>query len=372
MTKTVVQLQLMASADILQYIPPETLGMIQKKDDHPLFRAYIVGEEGNATPRIVGGGSKVLNWLRSAISTMVQKLQYGTKIFLNHGTTNEHTGRTVVGELVGKALEYVGGKMQAIAVTYIYPQHRDVPADAASIEAEIEIDPSGRSNVVEGVHIQNITGIAVGDSRLVKTAFPAAGLVAQLQAFETQGNENQGGRMTVEQLKEEIVKGRVKPSEVFSREELIRDEIVRDHTLEQLKGEYVLRMKTKEKLEALEKEVPEKMAKLEKENKDLRQARASDRAQSISQAIISERKMPENKAKFVALQMPKFAVEGDAVDDAALKAQLNKFIDAQIDEFGKLEAVFKPGNGNTGGDNGKGKESGSDGKTGSDDLIKTI
>jgi hypothetical protein len=371
MSKTVVQLQLMASADILQYIPPETLGMIQKKDDHPLFRAYIVGEEGNATPRIVGGGSKVLNWLRSAISTMVQKLQYGTKIFLNHGATNEHSGRTVVGELVGKALEYVGGKMQAIAVTYIYPQHRDVPADAASIEAEIEIDPSGRSNIVEGVHIQKITGIAVGDSRLVKTAFPAAGLISQLQAFETQGNENQGGNrmdLTIEQVRDFIMLRRLTPSEVFNEDAITRDTTVRS----KIKAEFDMRERLQKEFDDLKKNGTDRVTKLETENKGLKQTIVTGKAQSISQAIIAERKMPENKAKFVALQMPKFAVEGDIVDDTAIKAQLNKFIDTQIDEFGKLEAVFTPGSGSTGGDNGKGKESGSDGKSGSDDLIKTV
>jgi predicted transcriptional regulator len=127
----------MASDEIMQYIPPATLEKIQASDEHPLYRAYIIGEEGNATPRIVGEGSRVLNWMRSAISAMVSKLQFGTKIFFNHGETNEHQGRTVVGELVGKALEYVKGKMQAIAIAYIYPDQRDKPADAASIEAEI-------------------------------------------------------------------------------------------------------------------------------------------------------------------------------------------------------------------------------------------
>jgi hypothetical protein len=351
--KTTVQLQLMAQGEILQYIPPDTYQQIILKDEHPLFRAYCIGEEGNATPRIVGGGSKVLNWLRTAISCMVQRLQYGTKIFLNHGETNAHAGRTVVGELVGKALEYVEGKMRAIAVTYIYPEHRDVPADAASIEAEIDLDPSGRSNVVDGVHVRNITGIAVGDSRYAKTAFAAAGLVAQLQAFEIQG-DNTGGsvEITIDQVKAFLKNGQIAPSAVFEKPALLSDQVVGDHVIQKLTGEYAQRRQAEEDLTNLKKEMPLKITKLETENKTLRQTVAAGRASEIAKTIITERKMPEPKAKYIAIKLPDFKVEGDAVDDASIKGQLDKFVDKQLDEFTKFEAIVNPAQG---GGNGKDK-----------------
>lgn len=367
--KTTIQLQAMAQGEILGYIPPETYQAIIAKDEHPLFRAYVVGEEGNATPRIVGSGSKVLNWLRGAISTMVQRMQYGTKIFLGHGATNEHSGRTIVGELVGKALEYVGGKMRAIAVTYIYPQHRDVPADAASIEAEIEMDMSGQSNVIDGVHVQKITGIAVGDSRLVRTAFPAAGLVAQLQAFEVQGNEG-GGKMeiTIDQVKDFIMLRRLTPSELFREDDITRDKVFRDkHS-----AEFAMRERLEKDLEILKKDGSEKLAQLTSENKALKATIVTGKAQAIAQAVVAERKMPEPKAKFVALQMPKFTVEGETLDDAAIKGQINKFIDAQLDEYGKLETVFSPGKS---GDGGNGKDKGAasaDGAAGGTLEIKEV
>ncbi|HBJ74696.1 MAG TPA: hypothetical protein DDY86_04065, partial [Syntrophaceae bacterium] len=72
--KATVQLQLMAADEIMQYIPPATITAIQAKDAHPLFRAYVVGEEGNATPNVIGIGGRVLNWLRASISAMVQRL----------------------------------------------------------------------------------------------------------------------------------------------------------------------------------------------------------------------------------------------------------------------------------------------------------
>lgn len=355
--KTTVQLQLMAAGEIMQYIPPATIEAIRQKDDHPLFRAYCIGEEGNATPNVIGMGGRVLNWMRAAISAMVTKLQFGTKIFLNHAATNEHAGRTVVGELVGKALEYVSGKMRAVAVAYIFPQYRDVPADAASIEADIEVDPSGRSNVVDGVHLLEVTGIAVGDSRYNKPAFAAAGLVAQLQAFDIQG-DNQGGaqmpEMTVETIKDFIGLRRLDPSEVFSETAIGRDPKVRGL----VKGEFDQRTRLEKELDDLKKEGTAKVAKLEADNKVLRMTIVGGKAQTLAQAIIVERKMPEPRARFIALKIPEFKVEGEVVDDATIKTQLNKFIDSQVDEFTKLEQVFtgKPAAGD---DKGKNDDKGS-------------
>ena len=350
--KTTLQLQLMAAGEIMQYISPATINAIQAKDAHPLFRAYVVGEEGDATPNIVGMGGRVLNWLRASISAMVQRLQFGTKIFHNHAATNEHAGRTVVGEVVGKALEYVGGKMRAVAVTYIYPQFADIVADAVSIEAEVDIDPSGRSNTVDDIHVGEITGIAVGDRRYNKPAFASAGLIAQLQAFDIQVNE-QGGKMdlTIEQVRDFIQLRRLTPSEIFNEDAITKDKVFR----EKHGAEFAMRERLQKEFEDFKKDGTDKVTKLENENKTLKQTIVSGKAQSLSQAIIADRKMPEPKAKFVALKMPEFKIDGDAVDDAAITGQINKFIDARIDEYTKLESVFNPGKVAEGGkDNGQG------------------
>jgi len=355
--KATVQLQLMAADEIMQYIPPATITAIQAKDAHPLFRAYVVGEEGNATPNVIGIGGRVLNWLRASISAMVQRLQFGTKIFHNHAEeTNKHSGRTVVGELVGKALEYVSGKMRAVAVAYIYPSYRDIIADAVSIEAEIEVDPSGQSNIVDGIHVGAITGIAVGDRRYNKPAFPAAGLIAQLQAFENQGDNTGGGKMdlTIDQVKDFLLLRRIKPSEVFREEDLTKDEVIRT----KIKAEFDMRERLQKEFDALKQTSSEKLTGLEAKNKELMQTLTTGKAQTLAQAIVAERKLPAEKAKFITdIKLPGFKIDGDAIEDAAIKGQLDKFIDASLDEYGKLEAVFKPaaadgGAGN--GDNGKG------------------
>jgi hypothetical protein len=340
--KATVQLQLMAADEIMQYIPPATITAIQAKDAHPLFRAYVVGEEGNATPNVIGIGGRVLNWLRASISAMVQRLQFGTKIFHNHAEeTNEHSGRTVVGELVGKALEYVGGKMRAVAVAYIYPSYRDIIADAVSIEAEVDVDPSGRSNVVDGVHVGAITGIAVGDRRYNKPAFPAAGLIAQLQAFENQGDNTGGGKMdlTIDQVRDFLMVRKVTPSEVFREDDMRKDKTFQGL----LRAEMEMRERLQKEHDALKSTTEEKIAKLKADNDAMRLTLTTDKAKSLAAALIQERKLEPEKSKFILdIKLPAFKVEGEAIDDAAIKGQLNKFVDSSIDEFERFAAILKP------------------------------
>ena len=145
--------------------------------------------------------------------------------------------------------------------------------------------------------------------------------------------------MTLESIRDFIGLRRLKPSELFSEESITADPVVRN----KIKAEFDMRERLQKEFEDFKKEGTTKVTGLETENKTLKQSIVTGKAQSISQAIITERKMPEPKAKFVTLKMPEFKIEGDVFDDAAIKGQLNKFIDKQIDEFGKLETVFNPG-----------------------------
>jgi hypothetical protein len=103
-----------------------------------------------------------------------------------------------------------------------------------------------------------------------------------------------------------------------------------------------MRERAEKSLDATKKEATEKIGNLETKNKELTQTLMAGKAQSLSQAIITERKMPEPKAKFVGLKMPEFKIEGEALDDATVKTQINKFIDTKLDEFAKYEAILNP------------------------------
>jgi hypothetical protein len=174
------KLQHMASSEILDIIPKDVLEEIKNRDPHPLFQAYIVGHEGEVTGRLVGVGKKVMNWFSSAINKLWEKLQYGTKIFHGHNTDSSHEGRNSIGEVVGKAIKTIKNKVNAIAITYIYPEFRDLSINVASIEADIKINDD---NGVHGVDVGEITGIALGNSAVEKPGFADAGLLSQIQAM---------------------------------------------------------------------------------------------------------------------------------------------------------------------------------------------
>ena len=106
----------MASSEILQHIPANIYEGIKAKDSHPVFRAYVIGYEGVSKGKVVGYGNLVKRWLTSAINKIHERLQFGTKVFHEHAKTNEHVGRTSIGEIVGKALETISGKLSAIAI----------------------------------------------------------------------------------------------------------------------------------------------------------------------------------------------------------------------------------------------------------------
>ena len=178
--KFTAKLQQMATSEIINIIPPDVYDEIKQKDSHPLFQAYVVGHEGEATGYMVGIGANVLNWFSSAIKKIWQKLKYGTKVFHNHNEDSGHEGRQSIGEVVGKTIKTIQDKVNAIAIAYIYPEFKDLALDVASIEADVRINPD--DNVYD-VDVGDITGIALGNSAVEKPGFAGATLLSQIQAM---------------------------------------------------------------------------------------------------------------------------------------------------------------------------------------------
>jgi len=177
--KFTAKLQQMASSEIINIIPNDIYEEIKQRDPHPLFQAYVVGHEGEATGEVVGAGTKVLNWFSSAINKIWKKLSYGTKVFHGHNIDSSHEGRQSIGEVVGKAIKTIKDKVNAIAIMYIHPEFRDLPLNVASIEVDMDII----DNNVHDVNVGDITGIALGNSAVDKPGFADAGLLSQIQAF---------------------------------------------------------------------------------------------------------------------------------------------------------------------------------------------
>ncbi len=178
--KFTAKLQQMASSEIINIIPKDVYEDIKQQDPHPLFQAYVVGHEGEATGHMVGIGKRVLNWFSSAINKIWQKLNYGTRLFHGHNVDSSHEGRQSIGEVVGKVVRTIKDKTHAIAIAYIYPEFRDLPLNVASIEADVRINPD---NTVQDIDVGDVTGIALGNSAVDKPGFANAGLLSQIQAM---------------------------------------------------------------------------------------------------------------------------------------------------------------------------------------------
>ena len=182
-TRILARIRAMSEAEVLAVVPPRIIRDIKREDPRPLFKAFVIGQEGVAEPHAVGIGKTIMRWFSSAIKALFMKLDLSTKVFNGHEETNEHAGRTPVGEVIGKDLQTINGFLSAVAVTYIYPQFKDFPFDVASIEATVEMPGDEREFDVEEADVVEVTGIALGDSRVDTPAFPGATLQAALQAF---------------------------------------------------------------------------------------------------------------------------------------------------------------------------------------------
>ncbi len=337
----------MSESEILGMVSPRTIKDIKQEDPCPKLMAFIVGQEGDATPNQLGLGPVVTRWYQSAIEALTAKLGLGTPIYNGHAGANTETNRTPIGEVVGKLMRKIGDVFSTVALTYIYPPFKEIPYDVASIEATVTVPDNAQVFDVQGVDVQAITGIALGNSAIDKPAFPGATLLAQLQAFA--GNERtQGGvEMTLEDLKKAISDGKFKPSEVFDGKALVEDPFIVEHVKEEKGNEYYARKRNQV-------EYDEKIKKLEEERKTLQdqlqahaQAALKTKARESFESVLVERpklKEDERLVKFVRKQFDKSFTP---TEEAKLKDDLNKFVDAQVGEFTDLFGAPQKSSGNT-------------------------
>jgi len=351
--KILARLLAMSESEILGMVSPRTIRDIKQEDPTPKLLAFIVGQEGDATPNQVGFGPVVTRWYQSAIEALTAKLGLGTPIYNGHPGTDSETNRTPIGEVVGKLMRKIGDAFSTVALTYIYPQFREIPYDVASIEVTVTVPDNAQAFDVQGVDVQAITGIALGNSAIDKPAFPGATLLAQLQAFAGNSRTPGGVEMTLEDLKKAISDGKFKPSEVFDGKALVEDPFIVEHVKEEKGSEYYARKRNQV-------EYDEKIKTLEGEKKALQdqlqvhaQAALKTKARESFESVLVERpklKEDERLVKFVRKQFDKsFA----PTEEAKLKDDLNKFVDAQVGEFTDLFGAPQKSSGNTTPQNGK-------------------
>jgi len=337
------QVQEMAAEEILDHVSASAYKRIKAGDAKAEFRAYCIGHEGESTGKVVGVGKVIKKWARSAIEKLTEKLAIGTKVFHMHGPANENENRKPIGEIVGKVLSNAANKLSSIAIAYIYSDYRDIPLDVASIEADIRLPERIGSNVkisAEDVDVGEITGIALGNSAIVKPGFAGATLLAQLQEFADNADRDKRSRggdiMTLDEIKTAIKEGRYRLSDVFGDDEISKDPSVLRLVRGETQAEFEHRTRTDKKFD-------EERVKWEKEKKALEdQVKTADQKGLKSEAVerlkdvISQRKLDEKQVKFVQKDFPKFA---PTTGDALIK-DLNKFVDDQLTEYDQAAELF--------------------------------
>ena len=172
----------MASSEIADMIPEETIREIKKTDPTPMFRAYVVAHEGEAKGNLVGYGNIVKKWYRAIVDKLHDKIEAGLQLFHGHGATNDQTGRIPIGRVVGKTRKIINGLWSSIVACYIEPAQRKLNLDVASIEANMDLDIDSKGNLI-ATDIQDISAIALGNSEIETPGFAGATLLGQLQAF---------------------------------------------------------------------------------------------------------------------------------------------------------------------------------------------
>jgi len=359
----------MASSEILSHIPANVYEEVKSIDPHPEFRAYVIGHEGISEGKVVGHGDMVKRWFASAIEKIVAKLQYGTKIFHKHAKTNSPAGRGVIGHIVGKAKQIIGDNLSAIAIAYIKPEYRDLKLDVASIEADVILSDDQNRGIYDA-NVEDITGIALGDSAVQRPGFPGATLVSQIQAFAQSQFTPGGGEMTtINEVRDFIKTGNLKPSDIFGLGDLTKDPMIEEHVEAERKkavtGEYEHRKrdeegfdKTKDKLvKDHEKKVKEQNDLIAKQTIEIIQTKTA----SWLEAQKEKRGLDDKQMKFINRNVSKFKAEdADKAED-----EFNKFLDDQVDELSGIEKdVFDiepdKDKGKAGGGEPKDKKSGED------------
>lgn len=207
-------------------IPPEVLVTLPKGG---VLQGYIVAQEGETTPRVIGEGSQKLIWPRATVRRVKDFFVKSVQFFVGHGKTNDHEGRKTVGETVGSLVKEIGGKLSTIVIGHFPDSAAVAKMDVCSMEADVI---TTGMNIVSD--LKRLTAVALGSSDKDSPAFPGAVRLAQLQCFEQDSdpdkNRNSSGEegeedmaLTFEEIRKGIKDLNIMPWQVFEKEDLVND-----------------------------------------------------------------------------------------------------------------------------------------------------
>lgn len=331
----------MAANEILEMILPYQLDDIKRRDPKPLFKAFVIGQEGKAEMEWVGIGKVVKTWFADAIGKISRLINPGMKLFHNHPEPGVDKERPQIGEVAGSRTKMVDGKFSAIIASYIYPEYKNLKLDIASIEADLNIDSGNINGDVHDINVENVSAVALGDSRVNSPGFPGATILGELQAFSTKRshkiNLNKGGDMpSISEVKDFIKTEKFDPSDLFGKDALLEDPVIK-RALEDSGGNaYQQKERNRKEFE----EAKEKWEKLDKEKDEmissLRSEGASIKASDLFDTKLAGRKLDERATGYLKARKPKFKV----VDPQKVEVEVDDFLDLHLITYKEDAKLF--------------------------------
>jgi len=336
-------LQHMAEAEMLSMLRPGEIDRIKAAgDESPLIRVFAIGHEGEASPVQITSMGKIrvtLQYLRDAVKRIAGSLALGVPVFSGHDESNSSENRRIVGQVVGKAIKEIGGKLYALAAIHIFPAFRKETFDIASFEADCTYVREGGDLKV--TDIEPITGIALASSAAKTPAFPGATLRGAFQCFAETLAPPGGDTMplSLSDIQEAVQKLGVVPSRVFSLDQIRSDPAISAEKKEQdKKTDQGYKDRLTDQLKERTKGLNEELDKAKEKIKELQKTNLSLRATSIFDGVAVTRKLSEQQVAFCRTKIGAFS--SDAENEEEVKTAMNTFVDDRLKEMKEVAKIF--------------------------------
>jgi len=149
------------------------------------------------------------------IRQLAEKIKAGTRFFIGHRETNAQNNRESVGEILSSFVKEIGGRLVNVIVGHFPDRGKVEDMDVCSMEADVYTDDE---NIVGDVN--DISGVALGNSDRESPAFPGALRLSTVQCF---GKEGEKKTMTLEEIKTAVRTMNIHPWQLFSEEDIKKD-----------------------------------------------------------------------------------------------------------------------------------------------------
>lgn len=320
--------------EIRRMVPQDVKDRIRAKDPNPLYRAYSICHEGVSSPKVLGVGRRKISWPRRAVESIQAFAKRFMSFFRGHNADNSTYGREELGKVVAHGQKEINGKLHHVVVGYFPNKEKIRDLVVPSMEAVWNFVEKGDSMVAQG--LKELTAIALAKADEETPAFPDAGLLGAIQAFDEKDVEEkleeelpakrrgEKHMITFEEVKEAIRELNIWPHQVFSVEKLKSDnEFGRLFT----DGETRLQGVTKER-----DELKKAFEELDKKNRDLTLNLNRVTVKDKVQAVVEAKKLTDKEKAFLQVHL-------DALSDFTDQG-IEKFVIAQQEDFKKVAPIL--------------------------------